>query len=237
MSENNSSAPQAGKKLYIVLGIVFSVLAMFFILTVSLESVLFSPSFYIKLEDDYQMSERMGLSKDGYIRYYNCFMTYIAEGDESALKASSGITDPFPLFSSSDKQSLAQFRGIYASMNIAKWIAIALCAAIIILVFVRATKAEVRIIGKTGGIAVPLLAAVLFTVYLFIRKSLPPLIPDIAQTGLLKIFMEEKILSDLYKGWITMCLIFSLIPLAVSLFFAKVGKRRHEDITDDYMYQ
>lgn len=34
-----------------------------------------------------------------------------------------------------------------------------------------------------------------------------------------------------------MCLVFAVAPFAVSLFFARAGKRKHEDLTDDYMYQ
>ena len=29
------------------------------------------------------MSGQMNLTPDGYIRYYNCYMTYISEGEES----------------------------------------------------------------------------------------------------------------------------------------------------------
>ena len=83
----------------------------------------------------------------------------------------------------------------------------------------------------------PLLVAILYTVYLFIDKSLPPIIPNISQSGLLHIFMNTQVLDKFYQSWITMCMVFAVAPFAVSLFFAKVGKRKHEDLTDDYMYQ
>ena len=129
------------------------------------------------------MSEQMDLTKDGYIRYYNCYMTYLSEGDESALEAMSGISNARPLFSQEDKESLAAFRGTYFLLFIAKWVALLLCIVIILIVFMRASKAEVRLIGGTSSITVPLLAAVLYTVYLFISKSLPPIIPDINPDG------------------------------------------------------
>ena len=67
MSENKESVLSKGSGLYILLGVAFAVLAMFFVTVVALESVLFSPSYYIKLEDSFKMSEQMDLTKDGYI--------------------------------------------------------------------------------------------------------------------------------------------------------------------------
>ena len=214
MSENKESVLSKGSGLYILLGVAFAVLAMFFVTVVALESVLFSPSYYIKLEDSFKMSEQMDLTKDGYIRYYNCYMNYISEGDQTAEE-----------------------RGYYVFLSIAKWVALALCAGILIIVFVRATKAEVRIIGRSSGIAVPLLAAILYVVYLLIDKSAFPFIPNLAQDGLLHIFLNSQVTEKFYSSWITMCIVFSVAPLAVSLFFAKVGRRKHEDLSDDYMYQ
>ena len=237
MSENREDIAPRSSRLYILLGIAFAVLAMFFVTVVALESVLFSPSYYLKLEDNFDMSGQMNLTPDGYIRYYNCYMTYISEGEESALEARAGISDNRPLFSQADKESLAYFRGVYAFLGVAKWVALVLCAGILIIVFVRATKAEVRLIGGTSCVAVPLLAAILYAVYLFIARSLPPIIPDIAQNGLLYIFMNTQVMDKFYQSWITMCLVFAVAPFAVSLFFARVGKRKHEDLTDDYMYQ
>jgi len=237
MSESKENISSKGSGLYILLGVFFAVLAMFFASIVALESVLFSHSYYIKLEDSFNMSDKMNLTKDGYIRYYNCYMTYLSEGDKSALEAEAGISDNRSLFSQEDKASLASFRGTYVFLSVAKWVALALCAGILIIVFVRASKAEVRLIGRTSGIAVPLITAALYAVYLYINKILPPIIPDIAQSGLLNIFMNAQVLDKFYSSWITMCAVFAVAPFAVSLFFANVGKRKHEDITDDYMYQ
>lgn len=151
MSESKENISSKGSGLYILLGVFFAVLAMFFASIVALESVLFSPSYYIKLEDSFNMSDKMNLTKDGYIRYYNCYMTYLSEGDKSALEAEAGISDNRPLFSQEDKASLASFRGTYVFLSVAKWVALALCAGILIIVFVRASKAEVRLIGRTSG--------------------------------------------------------------------------------------
>ena len=90
MSESKENISSKGSGLYILLGVFFAVLAMFFASIVALESVLFSPSYYIKLEDSFNMSDKMNLTKDGYIRYYNCYMTYLSEGDKSALEAEAG---------------------------------------------------------------------------------------------------------------------------------------------------
>ena len=237
MSENKESVLSKGSGLYILLGVAFAVLAMFFVTVVALESVLFSPSYYIKLEDSFKMSEQMDLTKDGYIRYYNCYMNYISEGDQTALEAQAGLEDKRPLFSQEDRESLAEERGYYVFLSIAKWVALALCAGILIIVFVRATKAEVRILGRSSGIAVPLLAAILYVVYLLIDKSVFPFIPNLTQDGLLHIFLNSQVTEKFYSSWVTMCIVFSVAPLAVSLFFAKVGRRKHEDLSDDYMYQ
>ena len=94
-----------------------------------------------------------------------------------------------------------------------------------------------RIIGRSSGIAVPLLAAILYVVYLLIDKSAFPFIPNLTQDGLLHIFLNSQVTEKFYSSWVTMCIVFSVAPLAVSLFFAKVGRRKHEDLSDDYMYQ
>lgn len=249
-AQDTELSSQKEKRLQKILGVFLGIFMCFAVLVSAFEAVLFSPSFFLKQNKEYNVVDEMGLyNVDNYIRFYTVTMDYLKNKDDTDYTLYVN-GEHLPMFTQPELARLEQLKGWLTLASILRWACIVLSVGILVYVLATAQREGLRRVGFSSLLTVLGCAAAVLLAVVWIAPSLPsvlagferfffggsaPFTPDM----ILYHAMGTRYAADLASAWVKMSGIFTLAPFFISFGLARlsISKLKHDDFGDDYLYQ